>query len=94
MYAQMYSHHSMYVLGACVYICIYWYVLMNAYMVDNDTSSNMIFILELCILFVPIFTELPYSIVRPIFCIARCSIRYFMGKDDTYNCDDTPYWTI
>ena len=36
---------GMYVLGACVYICIHWYVLMNAYMVDNDTSSNMIFIL-------------------------------------------------
>ena len=54
MYAQIHSHHGMYVLGACVYICIYGYVLMNAYMVDNDTSSNMIFILELCILFLPI----------------------------------------
>ena len=54
MYAQIHSHHGMYVLGACVYICIYGYVLMNAYMVDNDTSSNMIFILELCILFSPI----------------------------------------
>ena len=39
-------------------------------------------------------TELPYSIVRPIFCIGRCSIWYFIGKDDTYNCDDTPYSTI
>ena len=54
MYAQMHSHHGMFVLGACVYICIYWYVLMNAYMVDDDTSSNTIFILELCILFLPI----------------------------------------
>ena len=54
MYAQMHSHQGIYVLGACVYICIYWYVLMNAYMVDDDTSSNMIFILELCVLFLPI----------------------------------------
>ena len=48
MYAPMHSYHGMYVLGACVYICIYWFVLMNAYMVDNDTYSNMIFILLLC----------------------------------------------
>ena len=94
MYAQMHSHHGMYVLGASVYICIYWYVLLNAYMVDNDTSSNMIFILELCILFFTDFTKLPYSTVRPIFCIARCLIRYFVGKDDTYNSDDTAYSTI
>ena len=54
MYAQMHSHNGMYGLGVCVYICLYRYVLMNAYMVDNDTSSNMIFISELCILFLPI----------------------------------------
>ena len=36
---------------------------MNAYIVDDDTSSNMIFILELGILFFTDFTELPYFIL-------------------------------
>ena len=31
---------------------------MNAYMVDDDTSSNMIFILELCMLFFPSYLTL------------------------------------
>ena len=83
MYAQMHSHHGMYILGACVDICIYWYVLMNAYIVNDDTSSNIICILELCILFYR-FYRATLLYLRPTFCIAGCSIRYFMGKDDTH----------
>ena len=32
---------------------------MNAYIVDDDTSSNKIFIIELCILFLPILPSYP-----------------------------------
>ena len=81
MYAQMHSHHGMYVLGACVYICIYWYVLMNAYMVDNDTSSNMIFILNYVYCFYRFYrATLLYSKTNILHCKMLNTVFYGEGR--------------